>query len=537
MPILDDYNFLYDILRIEDHASIHRKLFSVIAQHNEHRIALSRSIALAQLYLSGQIDFRWLVLIGNLGLLAMVLFMAWAGGNRGGKFWSSFILVVPVVFSPFQSYQMYSWAMPAISNYWSVAFSIGALACLAWQSKCSLPIALIMALTAVFTSGQGLVLLPVALLLLLYFRRWREALIWGGMCFCVWIVYFKLHHIRVENPTNDDFLKVVVWFFVLVGQAPAEAILILIPDSLVGKPENFVALRVIFGVGTCILAGILFFNKKFRTDFFLLSATGYTFALCAAAAASRSFLPYTYALSSQYRNWSLVIVSLLALGFIVTIVSDRRRLFAISATFSMFVIVNIGLWFSELPFMQALKDYRLMLKDSFLTNGILYGGASVNDNAQAQIISKLSFQAKPTDMLQQHLCRLDEKMEKERILWRAYLYGAMPISEIQFEEGIYFDREKMQRIIGEIVNEPLSSPMASTPLLGLREESGRYRLVRLNGAATSVADRGFICLRDKSAMKKTGGWEVLKEPELFLKDKAYSSGERLFAVLPDPQKK
>lgn len=537
LPILDDFNFLDDILRIEDHASWHRKLFSIIAQHNEHRIALSRVVAFCQLHLTGQIDFRWLVLIGNLGLVAMVLFMAWAGVNQGGKFWSYFILVVPVVFSPFQSYQMYSWAMPAISNYWSVAFSIGALACLAWQSKYRMPLAIAMALTAVFTSGQGLVLLPIALLLLLYFRRWHEALIWAVMCFCIWIVYFKLHHIRVENPTNDNFLKVIVWFFVLVGQAPAEAILIFIPDSLVGKPENFVALRVMFGVGTCILAGILFFNKKFRTDFFLLSATGYTFALCAAAAASRSFLPYTYALSSQYRNWSLVIVSLLALGLIVTIVSDRRRLFAISATFSMFVIVNIGLWFSELPFMQAFNDYRIMLRDSFLTTGILYGDASVNYNSQAQIISKLSFQAKPTDMLQQHLCRLDEKMDKEKILWRAHLYGVMPISEIQFDQGIFFDREKLQQIIGDIVNEPLSSPVVSKPLLGLWEESGRYRLDRLDVAASSVADGGFIYLRDKSAMKKTGGWEVLKEPELFLKNKAYSSGDRLFAVLPGAQKK
>ncbi len=537
MPILDDYNFLYDILRIEDHASIHRKFFSIIAQHNEHRIALSRSIALAQLHFIGHMDFRWLAFIGNLGLLVTVIFIAWGGNNRQEKFCSSFILVVPVVFSPFQSYQMYSWAMSAISNFWSVGFAFGALACLAWNSKFCLPLALTMALSAVLTCGQGLVLLPVALLSLLYFRRWREALIWAVMCFFVWIVYFKLHFIRVDNPANDDFLKGVAWFFLLIGQAPAEAILICIPDSLLGKPENFIVARILFGVVACILAGILFLQKKFRTDFFLLSATGYTFALCAAAAASRSFLPYTYALSSQYRNWSLVIVSLLALGIIASIVSDRRRALAISAIFLIFVFSNLGMWFSELPFMHAFKDYRLMVRISFLTTGILYGDASVNDSAQAQMISKLSFQAKPTNMLQQHLCRLDEKMEKERVLWRAYLYGAMPISEIRFEEGIYFGREKLERITGEIVKNPLTSPVASNPLLGLWEESGRYRLDRLDGAASSVADGGFIYRRDKSAMKKTGVWEVLKEPELFLKDKAYSSGERLFTLLQDPQKK
>ena len=216
MPLLDDYNFLHDILRIEDHASWHRKLFSIIAQHNEHRIALSRLIALAQLHLGGHIDFRWLAFFGNLGLLATAFFISWGAKFSGEKNWIAFFLIAPVIFSSYQGYQMF-WAMPAISNYWSVAFALGTLALLNLQGWLCFSVACAFALVAVFTSGQGLILLPVALMCLLFFRRWRESTAWAAMCFAVWILYFKLHYIQVGNPTSDDVVKILGWFFVLVG--------------------------------------------------------------------------------------------------------------------------------------------------------------------------------------------------------------------------------------------------------------------------------------------------------------------------------
>jgi hypothetical protein len=533
LPILDDFNFLYDILRIEDHASIHRKAFSIIAQHNEHRIAFSRIIALSQLHLTGHIDFRALVFIGNLGLLATLVFLAWGGQNHGEKFWYSLLLAVPVLLSPFQSYQMYSWAMPAISNFWSVAFSIGALACLNWQGRFSIYFASMLAFTAVFTSGQGLVLLPVALMSLLYFRRWRDSIIWGGMCFAVWILYFKLHHIRVGNEPIDDFVKASGWFLVLVGQAPAEAILLFIPDSLLGNPESFIVFRGIVGVGTCLFAAFLILQKNFRSNYFLLSATIYGFALCAAAALSRSMLPYTYALSSQYRNWSLVILALLVLGFLQSAVSQTRRSFAFAGLFLLFFVVNMGFWVSELQFMNAFMQYRESLRESFLSTGELYGKSIKEkfdeeiESQTSEMIQKFRATAKPIDMLQQHLRPENERQYKERILWRAHLYDVLHLVEFRFDEGIFFDRDKLQKIVGEL-NGGTSQPLNNAKqVLGLRAENGFFRILPLARSEFPRNEDGFIYIRDKQAMKNVGGWEVLRNPELFLKNPAFSPGERL----------
>ncbi len=534
MPLLDDYNFLYDILRIEDHASWHRKLFSIIAQHNEHRIAFSRLIALAQLHFSGHIDFRWLAFLGNLGLLATALFIAWGGGNRGEKKWYSFLLIAPVIFSAYQGYQMF-WAMPSISNYWSVAFSLGSLACLNSEHRFRFAFASALALMAIFTSGQGLVLLPVAFLGLLFFRRWKEAAGWLFLSGFIWFIYFKLHHTNVGNPENNDLFKAIGWFLVLVGQAPAEALMVFIPDSLIETPENFVTLRVIWGLLICLFAAFLFFRGPIRSQFFLFSATAYVFCLCAAAAKSRSFLPYCYAMSTQYHNWSLLIVGLLSLGTLSLFSTSLYRYRIFTGLFSLFFALNLAFWVSEYSFLRGFEDYRQRSREAFLNTGALYKNQPTERDSE--ILRRLKAENKPTNMMEDILLSEEKRIYKERILWRAHLYGAMPLSEIRFEKGIYFDHAKLQHIIAEIVPRSSISRDDSTPRLSLRKENGHYRLIVLTDTETSRADDGMIFLRDKSGMKKTGGWEVLKNPELFLKNQAFSSGARLFAALPEYQQK
>ena len=530
MPLLDDYNFLYDILRIEDHATWHRKLFSIIAQHNEHRIAFSRLIALAQLHSVGHIDFRWLAFLGNLGLLATALFIAWGGGNRREKKWYSFLLVTPVIFSSYQGYQMF-WAMPSISNYWSVAFSLGALACLNWEYRCRFAFASALALIGVFTCGQGLVLLPVAFLGLLFFRRWKEAAAWLFLSGFVWFIYFKLHHIKVENPENNDLFTAIGWFLVLVGQAPAEALGLLIPDTFIDTPESFVTLLVICGLLICFFAAFLFVKGPIRSHFFLFSATAYVFCLCAAAAKSRSFLPYSYAMSTQYHNWSLLIIGLLSLGTLALFATSHYRYRIFAGLFSLFFALTLAFWISEYSFLRGFEDYRQRSKEAFLNTGDLFKNQPSDQDSE--ILRRLKVENKPTNMMEDILLPEDKRIYKERILWRAYLYGAMPLSEIRFEEGIYFDHAKLQHIIVEVVPSSSTSRNDSTPLLGLREENGRYRLIDLTDSEATRAGGGMIFLRDKRAMKKSGGWQVLKNPELFLRNQAFSSGERLFAVLPD----
>lgn len=533
MPFLDDYNFLYDILRIEDHGSLHRKIFSIIAQHNEHRIAFSRMVGLSQLHLTGYIDFAILAFIGNLGLLATAFFVAWGGKNRGAIFWQSFLILVPVLFIAYQGYQMF-WAMPSISNYWSVAWSLGSLACLAWSHKTSLVWACLLALLAVFTSGQGLILLPVALLALIYFRRWNASIVWGMLCFLVWISYFKLHYIKVENPENKELWKMVAWFLILVGQAPAEVLLMVIPDSLLGSPNNYVAVRGSCGILICLLAGFLVLQNRFRSHFFQVSATAYVFSLCAAAARSRSFLPYYYAMSTQYHNWSLLIIGLLALGTLGLFATSPYRFRIFAGLFSLFFVVNLAFWVSEYSFLKGFQDYRQRSKMAFLKTGDLFKNNPTDRDSV--ILARLKAENKPTNMMEDTFLPEEERIYQERILWRAYLYGAMPLSEMRFDEEIYFDRGKLQHIIGEFVQSSLISRNDSTPLLLLREENGRYRLIDLTDSEVSRAGDGMIFVRDKTSMKKTGGWEVLKKPELFLKNQAFSSGERLFAVLPESQK-
>jgi hypothetical protein len=349
------------------------------------------------------------------------------------------------------------------------------------------------------------------------------------MCFTVWVLYFKLHHIQVENPTNDDVVKILGWFFVLLGQAPAEAVLIFLPDSIFESPGNFTSIRVAFGMLVCLFALVIVLQKTTRKHFFLLSSLLFVFALCAAAARSRTLLTYSYAMSTQYHNWALLIICLLALAGLNLLPNNQTKFRVFTGLFVIFFTSNVAFWVSEWAFINAFKDYRVRSQEAFYKTGDLFKNAPTASDSQ--MVQRLKSENKPTNMMEDFFFPEKERSYKERILWRAHLYGAMPITEFLFESGVYFDHEKLRRIVGDISEVAPLEINNSTRVLGLNEENGRFRLLPLSKLASSETADGYIYLRDKNAMKKTGGWEVLKNPELFLKNQAFSSGERLFVVL------
>src|SRR5260221_10237910 len=77
-PVWDDYGTVLDsVMRMMDAPSAKDWLAVVVAQHNEHRIATVRLISRGVAALFGRIDFRVLVLVGNLWFVGAFL-LIWA---------------------------------------------------------------------------------------------------------------------------------------------------------------------------------------------------------------------------------------------------------------------------------------------------------------------------------------------------------------------------------------------------------------------------------------------------------------------------
>jgi hypothetical protein len=71
-PYLDDYHDVLDSLgKVRASATVPQEAAVIFSQHNEHRLARRRAVALTCWAVQGRVAFRTLIWLGNLGLLAL----------------------------------------------------------------------------------------------------------------------------------------------------------------------------------------------------------------------------------------------------------------------------------------------------------------------------------------------------------------------------------------------------------------------------------------------------------------------------------
>jgi hypothetical protein len=76
-PDRDDYEAILEgTMRLLDAPSLGEWVQALLRQHNEHRIVVTRLVALAMAELTGRINFRILMLLASLGLAA-IIFQLW----------------------------------------------------------------------------------------------------------------------------------------------------------------------------------------------------------------------------------------------------------------------------------------------------------------------------------------------------------------------------------------------------------------------------------------------------------------------------
>ena len=155
-PINDDYDmFLGSLINFEEANGLWNKLIVLFAQHMEHRPAFPRIVALIVWKITGNCDFRLLILIGNL-----MLFLTWWMISNSIKKLTSFqtILInifVVVTLVGTQSMENIFWATSSLQNYSLIAFSLCAVH---FSLKNQFIISAVFAILAICSSMAGFLL-------------------------------------------------------------------------------------------------------------------------------------------------------------------------------------------------------------------------------------------------------------------------------------------------------------------------------------------------------------------------------------------
>ncbi|MEZ0482910.1 hypothetical protein [Fibrella aquatica] len=219
-PYMDDYPVVVDFLnRLPAAETISAKTALLLEQNNFHRLVLAKFIAWLNVALTGSVDFRVMQYVGLLALLGtswLLYRSAEASGSivdaphyqytteAGAEWRSASMLQLPVLFLlfQFQGWNIAFWSIVAASNVTApalalLAFYLANRRCEGW--------AIGIALIALFTNGNGILVLPILLLGWLFQRRWRWAL--GTLLITIPALLYYFHD--YQNPSASSLSQLL----------------------------------------------------------------------------------------------------------------------------------------------------------------------------------------------------------------------------------------------------------------------------------------------------------------------------------------
>ncbi|WP_138485507.1 hypothetical protein [Dyadobacter bucti] len=190
VPNGDDlYCLLLFTQQFQDASTLSERWHLLLGQWVEHRIVYSRFTALLSYWLTSHVNFVTIIMIGNFTLVGFTI-LFWKLIKRTGASLYYLIPVVLTLFSPV-TYEANLWA-GASTVYMPVAF-LGLLTIylLVYHGRAGAILAILTALLATFSFGNGMFSFVAAIAVLVYQKRIKSAVIFGLIAVAAVILYFQ----------------------------------------------------------------------------------------------------------------------------------------------------------------------------------------------------------------------------------------------------------------------------------------------------------------------------------------------------------
>ena len=217
-PAWDDYAILQSLLRFIEAKSAREWLAALLAQHNEHRTAVLRLAALAVTAVEGHIDFRVLIVAGNLAFLgAFLVFRAEFRRNVAAPLFAAAALVMFQV----SYYEAGTWASAGFPNMGAAFFSFLALYHATHGDARHAAVTIVASLLAIGLAGNGLFILPLAAAVCLLQGRRVRAAVFAGVAVAIFALYF-IDYVRPHQASSalvalQSPLRSTAFFLIAIG--------------------------------------------------------------------------------------------------------------------------------------------------------------------------------------------------------------------------------------------------------------------------------------------------------------------------------
>lgn len=208
IPKWDDHALKMFLLEYIQASTFSEKISALVKQHNEHRIALTRLIAWIDYSVVGKLNYRHLMLAGNILLLGVPLI--WWKVLEQNKKPFYVLLPLPFLWLTLANWENMYWGMASIQNFGVVSLVVAGIYFLSRESLGTVFISVLLFLSAVATSGNGLILLPIGSVLLFLLKDRKNLIIWHVLCIPAAILYFTNFTKTPYNPESKASLAELV---------------------------------------------------------------------------------------------------------------------------------------------------------------------------------------------------------------------------------------------------------------------------------------------------------------------------------------
>ena len=333
IPNSDDYKQLFHFsLNYLESTTFFEKLSLVFEQKNEHRIAALRFFTLLDWSIFGKVNFTHSIFAGNVSFV-FCFFLLWRYFHKKN---TEIIYLLPVALLFFVPvFEINSWSAAGFPYNFVTLFILLTPFLLQKDSKTFFILAILSAVLATFTFGNGFIAFLIAYPVLIFRKKKRQTAIWTVAFLLVMALYFWGYSFRSgEHGVLDALLSrphyMIINFILFFGAL------------FKGIYADHHLWGLLFGVSILGLSIILVYKNRgfFAKHPVLLSWLLFPLLSAAIVAITRSSFGLGATTTYRYRTFQVVFYSTLLISWLMIHPERFKRFFAITLFFSVFLFTT-----------------------------------------------------------------------------------------------------------------------------------------------------------------------------------------------------
>lgn len=306
---------------------------------SDHRIAVARLAMFFSQALFGTINFRFLIVLGNVFLILSFLLLCWSSPYRANR-----MIMVPVAILLFSliHYEASFWSSAALLYYPAAFFSFFTFYLLASSRSLNLvvPASAASGILAILSQANGLIVFPVATFVLGLAKRYRMALLFlllTALSFALYFWDFSRPRVipKFESSIQATYLILKAWVN-LLGCA-------------------FLQLSSVAGLALFAAWLTLLRKRYWKKNFVLFCFGAWLIGAMLSVAIGRGSFDYDYSAVSRYRFYSALLASVTYLA-VLEMLLDREKLKRIVFYAFLSLTSLVYLYGTPLAYAQAISE-------------------------------------------------------------------------------------------------------------------------------------------------------------------------------------